>query len=1062
MDHGRLSRTCARHCWVLGLWSFWALAGTPQLVRDINAHVIPINSSPTDFLDFGARSFFDAADSAHGYEPWSTDGTAAGTYRLGDLQEGPTGTTGRQPVLAGGRFFFANNPLGGTPEIWVEDPAQQSAHRISTPEVAQLVNLTEAGAVGNTFLFSGFNPGTGVRELWASDGTEGGTRFVPGANGESYTSAFGAFSVGSKLYFFSIAPGNIVEPWVTDGTQAGTRRLGPIANAAQSDFSRFSRVGNFVLFAYETTDAGTELWRIDVRDDSLARVTDIATGTASALRPSELLRSVNGVAIFNASASGDDTRTTWRSDGTAAGTFQIANVAMLDDPDSPYLGASDVPRLLFRVLNGANDIDTWTTDGSIANTALLRNFSPVLLQRCGHRYYFLGIGDQPWTSDGTDAGTKMLSGIVANGAHVRDMAGTDTTLYVRTSNLGTGLDGGIYKHVVASGVTTLLTTYSLTDFGLPHVVFTVAQGQLYFDNEDAVHGRELWISDGTPAGTRLLENLAPELQTHDSAPADFARFNDVLYFTADDGDHGRELWKSDGTEAGTVLFFDARPGPTGSEPTALFAALNRLFFFARDGAGVFRLWSWDGTATPPQPLAASAPLVNFSAPSNCNSTGDVLNGHVLLRAGDANGAIPTRLWTTDGTSAGTRIIADLGAGTGGSCERIVFDNRLYFQGTNGNLWVSDGTSAEPFLQVGTGPIGSFPRDLSVRNGKLYFLADDLTHRELLWSTNGTVAGTTPVDIFTAGSPRVAYGGIAAGLLIGLIEIENGLFVSRLWTTDGTNATRLSSNLQLTTGRATVNRGKGYFTARVDDSSPITVGLGVTDGTVAGTSLLVDLQPASVAGPFIDFDGVTVFQTNHPSGRQLWRTNGTPTGTRQIADVQLGQSVLAANHTLFYDAFGSGTGTELFALANDRPVAVNDSLGSIQAGTSVNFNVLTNDADADGVLDTSSVRIVTQPSGGSVIVAANGTITYTARGGFAGADSLTYTVADDQAYASTPATVQVTVTAAPAPPTPPAQGGSGGGGGGAMNVVHLLPLLLLLHGRGFSRRHLCARGSRRKA
>jgi hypothetical protein len=106
--------------------------------------------------------------------------------------------------------------------------------------------------------------------------------------------------------------------------------------------------------------------------------------------------------------------------------------------------------------------------------------------------------------------------------------------------------------------------------------------------------------------------------------------------------------------------------------------------------------------------------------------------------------------------------------------------------------------------------------------------------------------------------------------------------------------------------------------------------------------------------------------------------------------------------------------------------------------------------------------VTQPSGGSVIVAANGTITYTARGGFAGADSLTYTVADDQAYASTPATVQVTVTAAPAPPTPPAQGGSGGGGGGAMNVVHLLPLLLLLHGRGFSRRHLCARGSRRKA
>ena len=59
------------------------------------------------------------------------------------------------------------------------------------------------------------------------------------------------------------------------------------------------------------------------------------------------------------------------------------------------------------------------------------------------------------------------------------------------------------------------------------------------------------------AGASLLVCGDPD--TPPSRPIGLARVGGTLFFTADDGIHGRELWKSDGTKAGTVLVKDIHP-----------------------------------------------------------------------------------------------------------------------------------------------------------------------------------------------------------------------------------------------------------------------------------------------------------------------------------------------------------------------------------------------------------------------------------------------------------------------------------------------------------------------
>lgn len=636
-----------------------------------------------------------------------------------------------------------------------------------------------AGRVAYFFADDGSGPA-----LWITDGTAAGTRLLadltPEVESRLPWSSDGGFTAsGDLVYFWYVneLQGDGTELWRTDGTPAGTfriaRDLGHAAELAPIGERGIVALSSNRFLASDGTVEGTrflsdelspehlvtfrghvyffhwnELWRTDGTDAGTTRVGGFDDDF---YRVRGIVAADDAVYIVVESRSDSELNAIWRSDGTEPvhiTTFRE------DDSDAPRLIASGG---VAYALVGAEETNTgiWRLGTQAVRVTVVpgRMDSSMFLEAHGDRFYF--TTDEPdalWRSDGTAAGTRLFGTIDGSWP----LLVTRSKVFSVSGDAVYASDGAQATRVTPEG--TRVYSESVGAVG-DSIVLSV---------RDDAHGQELWISDGTPNGTRLLKNIRPDGNSNGEL---LHRFRDGLLFSAYTEREGKEPWISDGTLFGTRLLADVVFGGSSSRP-ALFTPLpnGRTLFVAGN-----RLYATDGNFT--QMLRMNGEI--YPGDRRRPESLPVIDGRAWVVFEDDDGP---ELWSTDGTPGGTQKLIELPHRSG--LPLIAVDRILYFASRDA-LWRTDGTDA------GTFALASGPEQIHAAGNRVFFTAYTTAHGRELWVTDGTLAGTHIVrDIHRGEGSAFLYDTPvlmqSAGNVL-FFAADDGVHGFEPWRSDGTEA-----------------------------------------------------------------------------------------------------------------------------------------------------------------------------------------------------------------------------------------------------------------------------------
>lgn len=982
-----------------------AAAGPASLLKTIATATTPFSGGGGGLVRVGSTVYFGSSDPETGYELWKTDGTAAGTSLVVDLNPGPDGSYPSSKIELNGLLIFSGSTPDLGQELYLTDGTAAGTALLKDirpgPASSYPSYFTKAGS----FVYFIANDGTYGGEIWRTDGTPAGTLLVADVFPGYRTSDIRKIvAVGNAIYVIATDATGTNQLFYSNGS--GATKVTGIASVV--DFAALN--ATTLLFTAGSTAEPYDRELYKAAGSSASLVKDIYPGTFSAF-PNDFTL-LGSYLYFQANDPIHGTEL-WRSDGTSGGTTLVKDIVTDAAPfDSSYPSnlATAGSYVYFQAFTSASGYELWRTDGTTAGTIPVKDI--VLGTNGSYPDDFALVGSQVFFVASTTAEGAELwktNGAAGNASLIKDI------------NPGAG-GSSISDPVTALGSIALFAAYDGTK-------------------------TEIWRSDGTAAGTFVLRNIGD--QPPNSTISQPTSAGGITYFTAQDTS-GDELWRSDGTAAGTYRLKDIIPGPNGSYPQGLTPFGTKLLFRATDTVSGNEPFISDGTA------GGTTVLRDINVGTGWSTSGGstqfaVLGSFALFSASD-DPLGNSELWKTDGTTAGTVKVKEINppaqADSYPNSFAVLGANALFSadNGTNGfELWISDGTALGTTMvkNINTSTAdfvegASSPNGLTAAGGKVFFSAEDGANGRQLWASDGTLAGTSMVKLInpTGSALNEDFGGpvfVAIGSTV-YFYATDGVNGVELWKTDGTAAgTVMVKDINPTGNSNPTNlTAAGNLLYFVADDGVNGRELWKTDGTVAGTVMVADLTAGAGSTSFHEIalgraDGRVVFSANAGGlGYELWQTSGTTSGTTLIQDINpgAGSSLPRRFHiqgtVLLFEATDGSTGRQLWSIPtaelNLPPATVGGNIAS--NGGAVNGGLTATDPDSNPL----TFSIVTQGTKGTVAItnAATGAFTYTPNAGATGADSFTFTANDGLVNGNT-STISVTISQPPpaASPTPTA-------------------------------------------
>jgi ELWxxDGT repeat protein len=687
----------------------------------------------------------------------ATDGTVQGTQRLLTGLQNNFSSVPRNKdqvcVLPDRILFMARRESGW--QLWLSN-----GQTLGSGPVAALPSLSPvaARAADGGCYFLTARSGGGW-DLWLSNGTAGGTGIVAASdNGSAYDLAvvdgaalvldapgnqqlrlWRAGSATPLLEYAGADPGRFhasgghvligartysgSQPvFVSDGTAAGTRRVeyadgAPLLLAAtQGQEVGFANAGAAVL----VNDSAS--YRIDPAAARVQRYDEHAFmyfGETASL----------GDAVVGAGHAQHSGLEPWRTDGTVAGSWLLADLARANGGSIGTGQAASQGNVLVlshiddALADGPHRGGLWRTDGSAAGSwALPRSVygegAVGQVQALGHEILFSAATTpvsgvrQLYRTRADFLATTMLPATTPGGADFLQGAGTANAAALFLCG-----QPQVQYNLCAVGATDdQIVTLQYALAGAPQRIGSVGSFALYF-----VPGQGLFRSDGTAAGTWFLRSgLRAHRSVSPSYPLRSQPLGARLLFQACEG-QACGLWASDGTPGGTAQVMPQ------SDFIHDYTLLGGRALFLTSGELRPQLWSTDGSSAGTRGITqlarAMTRLITVGTYAHIGGEASTFGDYLV----------------SDGTTAGTRYVPRpsgmfpaFGVPEALDANTAVFACSPSTAGPELCAIDADGGNLRLAADIFPGPNGSLPQFIGRTGDALYFSADDGVHGGELW------------------------------------------------------------------------------------------------------------------------------------------------------------------------------------------------------------------------------------------------------------------------------------------------------------------------------------------